>query len=319
MKSGITAEKVGRSPIPSTDWPELPWSGWDETASTLQLWLQVVGKIRLVLATRINHWWHVTLYPTCRGLTTSPMPYGARMVQIDFDFTSHQLYFQSSDGFRESFPLEPMSVADFYQKVMGKMTQMGMPVKIWTMPCEIPDAIPFDQDHQHAAYDAAYVTRFWKILVQTDRVATKFRSRFTGKVSPVHFFWGGFDLAITRFSGRIAPRHASVPGVPDSVVQAAYSHEVSSFGFWPGGSVLQEPVFYAYAYPAPPGFSDATVRPDGAYFFQTLGEFVLPYEAVRLSNEPDQTLLDFMQSTYEAAADLGRWNRCELEAFSKEI
>jgi hypothetical protein len=300
-------------------WPELPWLDWQETAATLHLWMQVIGKIRLALATPINHWWHITFYPTSRGLTTMPMPYDNRMVQIDFDFLDHQLLFQTNDGLQQRMDLKPMSVADFYLGVMNQMKSLNMPVKIWTTPCEIPEPIPFEKDHMHAAYDAPYVTRFWKILLQTERVFTEFRSTFLGKVSPVHFFWGGFDLALTRFSGRSAPPHQSVPHIPDHVVQTAYSHEVSSCGFWPGGPGLQEPVFYAYAYPAPQGFFNSPIRPAEAYFNEMLGEFLLPYDAVRLSHNPDQTLLEFLQSTYEATATLGQWNRNELEALNGPV
>lgn len=318
MRTKITSNQAKENAVINSlsDWPELPWTEWQETASTLNLWFQVVGKIRLALATPLNHWWHVAFYITCRGLTTSPMPYGNRMLQIDFDFIHHQVIFQTSDGFQETLALRPMSVSDFYDKVMDKMMVLGMPIKIYTLPTEIPGAVPFEQDQQHSAYDSSYATRFWRILLQTERVATAFQSRYVGKVSPVHFFWGGFDLAVTRFSGRLAPKHDNVPGIPDAVVQSAYSHEVSSFGFWPGGSSLPEPVFYSYAYPAPPGFAKASVQPNEAYFFEPLGEFVLPYEAVRAATDPEQALWAFMQSTYEAAADLGQWNRAELELVS---
>jgi hypothetical protein len=325
MKEGITASTTRfeqARPLRlnlNKKWPELPWAHWAETASTLQLWTQIIGKIRLALAPRINHWWHITLYPTCRGLTTSPMPYGDRMVQIDFDFINHQLLFQTDEGITESITLEPMPVADFYAKVMDKMTHIDMPVKIRTLPCEIPDPIPFEQDDTHKAYDPEYATRFWTILLEAERVFTEFRSGFIGKVSPVHFFWGGFDLAVSRFSGQLAPKHASVPNIPDSVVQTAYSHEVISCGFWPGGSVLPEPIFYAYAYPAPEGFSSAPVIPKETYFHQTLGEFVLPYKAVRSAENPDEMLLAFLRSTYEAGASLLEWNRNALEAASKNI
>lgn len=302
-----------------TDWPELRWPDWRETATTLHMWTQIIGKIRLALATPLNHWWHAALYITSRGLTASPMPYGNRVLQIDFDFLSHQLIFQTSDGMQEILALAPMSVADFYTQVMEKMDSLEMPVTIQAQPSEVPAPIPFASNHQQASYDASSATKFWKILLQSDRVITKFRSRFIGKVSPVHVFWGGFDLAHSRFSGRVAPKHASVPNISDHVVQTAYSHEVSSCGFWPGGPALPEPVFYAYAYPAPPGYSEAKVLPSEAYFHPTLGEFILPYEAVRIASDPDQVLLSFLQSTYEAAADLGKWNRSELEAVKLAI
>ena len=247
------------------------------------------------------------------------MPYGERMLQIDFDFVRHQLILQTSDGLRENLALKPMPVAEFYAQVMQSLEKLGMPVKIHTLPSEVPNGIPFEKDFLHASYDGAAAHCFWSILLQACRVMTKFRAWFIGKVSPVHFFWGGFDLAVTRFSGRIAPKHGSVADTPDSVVQTAYSHEVSSLGFWPGGPGLEEPVFYSYAYPAPPGFGDAAVRPAGASFKEALGEFILPYEVVRLAKDPEQTLLDFAQSTYEAAANLGQWPRHELEASSDAI
>jgi hypothetical protein len=301
------------------NWPVLTWSEWQATQETLHMWMQIIGKIRLALATRINHWWHVTLYATSRGLTTSPMPYGNRTIQIDFDFTDHRLLFQTSDGRQESIPLRPMSVATFYTQVLERMNTLGMPLKIRPIPSEVPDPIPFDQDETHAAYDADAVTRFWKATLETERIFTQFRSRFIGKVSPVQFFWGGFDLAVTRFSGRRAPEHGSVPNIPDSVVKTAYSHEVSSCGFWPGGAMLPEPIFYAYAYPTPEGFGNASINVPEAYFHETLGEFILPYEAVRTAVNPDKLLLTFLQNTYEAAANLGQWNRNELEASNSEI
>lgn len=319
MQSRMTSVKNEQDRFSQIDWPELSWLAWRDTAATLHMWMQIVGKIRLALATRVNHWWHVALYPTCRGLTTSPMPYGNRMLQIDFDFLSHQLIFLTSDELDETIVLEPMPVSAFYRQVMEKMNQLGMPVTIWTTPTEIPNPIPFEQDHQHSAYDARSVTQFWKILLHTYRVFTEFRARFLGKVSPVHFFWGSFDLAVTRFSGKGAPIHGSVPNIPDRVVQTAYSHEVSSGGFWPGSDLLPEPIFYSYAYPAPVGFSDAVVHPTGAYFNQDVGEFILPYEIVRRANNPDQLILEFLQSTYEAAANLGAWNRRELEAQNASI
>ncbi len=295
------------------DWPELPWQEWQDTAETLQLWMQIVGKIRLKLAVATNHWWHVTLYTTCRGLTTSPMPYEGRFLQIDFDFLDQQLVLQTSDGLRETVLLKPMTVSTFYTKVIARLNRLNIDVTVDKQPSEIADAIPFDEDMQHQAYDAAYATRFWRALLQSERVFTHFRSQFLGKVSPVHFFWGGMDLAVTRFSGRTAPTHGPVPGVPDSIVQAAYSHEVSSCGFSPGNAILPEPSFYAYAYPAPEGFANAKVNPEGAYFHPTLSEFILPYEAVRQAADPDRVLLSFLQSTYEAAANLGQWNRPALE------
>lgn len=304
---------------PAKPWPNLRWEDWHDTAETLQMWLQVIGKIKLALAPAINHWWHVTLFPTCRGLTTSPMPYQFRYLQIDFDFVDHQLIFQTDNGMQETIALHPMPVAVFYQSVTESLDRLGMPVAINTTPSEVPNPIPFEEDYQHQAYDAGFVNRFWQILLQSNRVFSRFRSRYLGKVSPIQFFWGGMDLAVTRFSGRQAPEHASVPFIPDRVVKTAYSHEVSSCGFWPGGAMLPEPIFYAYAYPTPGGFGDAPVRPAAAYFKPELGEFILPYEAVRQANDPDAFLLEFLQSSYEAAANLANWNRSELEASETDI
>jgi hypothetical protein len=298
----------------NADWPSLPYAEWGDSCATLQFWTQVIGKIRLAQAPMLNHWWQVPLYVTSRGLTTSPMPFGARTVQIDFDFIDHQLVFACSDGATRSLALVPRSVADFYREVMARLRSLGLSVKLWTMPVEIPDAIPFEQDHQHKSYDKEYVTRFWRILVQCDRVLNRFRAGFTGKVSPVHFFWGSFDLAVTRFSGRRAPDH---PGTAlhlgDWVMREAYSHEVSSAGFWPGGGAVAAPAFYSYAYPQPSGFEAAPIRPSGAAWRQDLGEFILPYDVVRQAASPDDCLLDFFASTYEAAADLGKWDRAALE------
>lgn len=294
-------------------WPELPWTAWRDTCATLQLWTQVVGKIRMTLMPKLNHTWHVTLYVTCRGLTTAPMPYGTRMLQIDFDFVDHVLAMQLSDGSRETVKLKPMSVAAFYGEVMRKLEALGTPVRIWPVPCEVASPVPFEKDETNAAYDPEYAWRFWQALVQADRVFTEFRSRFMGKVSPVHYFWGAMDLAVTRFSGRRAPEHPSAPGLPDRVVHDAYSHEVSSAGFWPGGESFQEAMFYSYAYPQPLGYESAKPRAASASFNKGMGEFVLPYEAVRTAANPDEMLLDFLQSTYEAAADLGKWERESLE------
>lgn len=314
QRRGGSRQKPAQVEPAETEWPDLPWEEWAEIAQTFHLWTQIIGKIRLALMPPINHCWQTTLYLTCQGLTTAPMPYGNRHLQIDFDFLEHQLILQTSEGQQAGFALQPMSVADFYAQVMDGLNRLDMPVSIWRMPVEVPDPIPFEQDHHHAAYDALFVTRFWQILLKTEMVFTQFRSRFLGKVSPVHYFWGAPDLAMTRFSGRKAPVHASVPGIADSVVQDAYSHEVSSCGFWPGGPMLPEPVFYAYAYPAPPGFAEAKVAPQDAYFHSGLGEFVLPYRVVQQASNPTETLLSFLQSSYEAAANLGHWNRAVLEA-----
>lgn len=294
-------------------WPALPLAGWQDTYATLHMWTQVVGKVRLALAPPINHWWQVTLYVTPRGLTTSAMPHGTRTFAIDFDFLDHALRIVTSDGGVRAFPLRPEPVADFYAATFAALRELGLDVRIWGTPVEVEAPVPFERDHQHASYDPDAAQRFWRILVQADRVFTEFRSRFLGKVSPVHFFWGGFDLAVTRFSGRGAPKHGPVPNVADFVVQEAYSHEVSSLGFWPGGGPLPEPVFYAYASPEPPGFKEAWVEPEGAYYSQDLGEFLLPYEAVRTAASPGDALLRFAESTYAAAADLARWDRAALE------
>ncbi len=295
-------------------WSPLRFADWSDTCATLHLWTQVVGKVRLVQSPWINHSWHVTLYVTPRGLTTSPIPFGTRTLSIDFDFADHQLVLATSTGDRRTLALRPQSVADFYAAVMAALDELGTPVRIHTTPNEIADAIPFEEDRTHAAYDPAAAARFWQALVQVDRVFKVFRAGFVGKCSPVHFFWGSFDLAVTRFSGRPAPPHpGGVPHMPDWVAREAYSHEVSSAGFWPGNASFPEPIFYSYAYPEPGGFRDARTRPEAARFEPTLGEFVLPYEAVRTSDEPDATLLAFLQSTYEAAADRAGWERAALE------
>jgi hypothetical protein len=295
-------------------WSSLPLAAWQDTYATLHMWTQIVGKIRLALVPNLNHWWHSTLYVTPRGLTTASIPDKTRSFQISFDFLDHQLLIETSDGITKRIALAPRSVADFYQNLMGTLSEMGIEVKIWKMPQEVADPILFDQDHQHAAYDPEYAQRWWRILVQVDRVMTVFRSRFIGKSSPVHFFWGSFDLAVTRFSGRRAPEHpGGIPHMADWVTREAYSHEVSSCGFWPGGGSVVEPVFYAYAYPAPQGFRDYPVQPQEAFYSSDLQEFILPYEAVRQADDPDALLLTFLQSTYEAAANLGDWDRGELE------
>jgi hypothetical protein len=290
-------------------WPELPLQAWRDTYATLHMWTQVIGKIRLAQAPLVNHWWQVPLYVTPRGLTTSPVPYRHRSFQIDFDFISHALHVASSDGERRSIELRPMSVAAFHRQVMDLLRTLGLDVHIWTTPVEIANPIPFEADHQHAAYDADHVNRFWRILLQVDRVFTLFRARYIGKVSPVHFFWGSFDLAVTRFSGRPAP----VKPDADRMTREAYSHEVSSCGFWPGGDGVEQPAFYSYAYPEPEGFAAATVRRSAAFYDSGLGQFILPYDAVRQAESPDDTLLEFLQATYVTAATLGKWDRSGLE------
>jgi hypothetical protein len=300
----------------STDevWPSLPLENWRETCATLHMWTQIVGKIRLVQSPWLNHSWHATLYVTARGLGTSPVPYGNRMFQIDFDFINHQLSVQSTDGSSGGFALEPQSVATFYERLMEEMRKLDLHVNIRKTPNEVVDAIPFDRDEVQREYDGEYVTRFWRALLQADRLFEQFRARFLGKCSPVHFFWGAPDLAVTRFSGRRAPKHpGGIPNLPDWVTRDAYSHEVSSCGFWPGGGPIPYPAFYSYAYPEPAGFAEAPVEPGEAFYSTDLGEFILPYDVVRQAQSPDDTLLDFLQTTYEAAARLGKWERSLLE------
>jgi hypothetical protein len=295
-------------------WPALPYAEWKNTFETLRLWLQIIGKVRLVQSPWVNHQWHVTLYVTARGLTTSPIPHGVRTFEIDFDFIDQQLAIHADDGRSRMLALEAQSVANFYRRVMAMLAELGVPVKINRQPNEVPQAILFDQDEVHRAYDADAATRFWRVLIQVDRVFKEFRSRFMGKCSPVHFFWGAGDLAVTRFSGRRAPKHpGGFPNMPDDLIREAYSHECSSVGFWPGGEQAPYPFFFAYAYPAPAGFPDARVRPAKARFDAGLGEFVLPYDALRESADPAAALLDFAQSTYEAAANLAGWDRAGLE------
>jgi hypothetical protein len=293
-------------------WPRLDYSAWADTCTTLQLWTQVVGKIRLALTPLVNHWWATTLYVTARGLTTSPMPWQGGALQIDFDFIDHQLILRLSAGRMERVALVPRSVADFYAEVTRRLHALGVDVHIWTMPVEIPDAIPFETDHVHKSYDAAAAHLFWQQLVQAHRVFNIFRARFLGKCSPAHFFWGAMDLAVTRFSGRAAPPiQRTAPNVGLWVMQEAYSHEVSSAGFWPGNGGYGKAAFYCYAYPEPEGFAQASVK--GASYDSTLGEFVLPYDAVAASASPDETLLNFLQASYEAAADRAKWDRGALE------
>jgi Family of unknown function (DUF5996) len=297
-------------------WPSLPLEAWRDTYATLHMWTQVIGKIRLELTPRINHWWNSTLYVSSRGLTTSLIPYGSGGFAITFDFLDHQLRIETSEGGSRSIPLAPRPVAEFYRETMASLGALGIKVSIWTTPTEVPNPIPFEQDFEHKAYDGEYARRFWRILIQADRVFTEFRSRFLGKVSPVHFFWGSFDLAVSRFSGRPAPPHPSVPYVADVVTREAYSHEVSSCGFWPGGAGFEAPAFYAYAYPAPDGFDQYRIQPAEAFYSKEFGEFLLPYDAVRSAQAPDEALLPFLQSTYEAAANLGHWERAALERAS---
>ena len=296
-------------------WPALPLNAWADTCATLHMWTQIVGKIRLGESAPINHGWHSTLYVTARGLTTSPIPHGHRIFQIDFDFIDHTLVLEVSDGRSARVPLEPQTVAVFYRRVMDALAGLDIDVRIYAKPNEVADPIPFDRDEVHRAYDRAAVNRFWRVLVQNDRVFKRFRSGFLGKCSPVHLFWGALDLAVTRFSGRPAPPHpGGIPNLPDRVTREAYSHEVSSAGFWAGGGAIAYPAYYSYAYPEPPGFASAAVGPREAFYSTDLHEFILPYDVVRTSADPDRVLLEFLQSTYVAAADLARWDRAALES-----
>ncbi len=300
-------------PADDLAWPELELANWRPTRDTLHLWTQVVGKVRLALSPPQNHWWHVPLYVTTRGLTTGPMPYGERSVGVMFDFIRHQLVIFCSDGAEVLRRLEPMSVAAFYAMTLKALAEVGVQVRIWPVPVELPDPVPFADDHAHAAYDRIYAQRFWRALVSSERVMTAFRGRFVGKSSPTHFFWGSFDLAGTRFSGREAPPHPGVPIMPDFITRDAYSHEVVSSGFWPGGDGLEDPIFYTYAYPTPDGFAEAAVLPTEASWNAAFGEFVLPYAAVRAAADPAAALTAFLQTTYATGADALGWDRAALE------
>lgn len=300
---------------PHDVWPDLPLAAWQDTRDTLHLWTQIVGKIRTIQTPWLNHSWHVTLYVSARGLTTSVIPCGARTLEVEFDFIDHVLWLRSSDGQTRQVMLRPQTVAEFYAAVLMALHELGFALRIHPMPNEIANPIRFDQDRVHKAYDADSANRFWRILVRSHRVMAQFRTAFLGKASPVHFFWGSFDLAVTRFSGRTAPLHpGGVPYLPDDIVREAYSHEVSSAGFWPGGGgPIDYPAYYSYAYPAPEGFAAARVQPEAAFFSKDLGEFLLPYDAVRTAADPEATLMAFLQSTYDAAADRADWNRAALE------
>ncbi len=293
----------------SESWPALPLSAWADTYATLHMWTQIVGKVRLALSPRVNHWWEVPLYVSARGLTTSPIPYGEGVFEVQFDFIDHKLEVSTSRGETKSFPLQPRTVADFHGEFFSLLQSLQIDVKIWDMPVEIPNPVRFDQDTVHGAFDPQYANTFWRILVNVDSVFKEFRSRFIGKVSPVHFFWGSFDLAVTRFSGRRAPER---PGA-DAITREAYSHEVSSVGFWPGGGDIKGAAFYSYAAPSPEGFGSRQVLPSAAQYNQQLGEFLLMYDDMRVLKSPRVALLDFCQTTYEAAADLGKWDRAALE------
>jgi hypothetical protein len=304
MEHALSASDVQNS------WPALPLESWKDTYATLHMWTQIVGKVRLALTPKVNHWWNVPLYVNARGLTTSPIPYGTRAFEIQFDFFTHQLEILCSDGRLRSLPLLPRSVAEFYEEFMAALHSANIDVKIWHMPVEIPDPLPFDQDRIHASYDAEAVSRFWRILLSVDEVLKEFRARFIGKSSPVHFFWGSFDMAVTRFSGRRAPERPNA----DSITREAYSHEVISVGFWPGSGDVKEAAFYCYAAPEPQGFREAQVKPESAFYHSGLSEFLLMYDDVRRAPSPKSALLAFAQSTYEAGANLGNWDRQALEA-----
>jgi hypothetical protein len=297
-------------------WPALPLTSWNDTLATLHMWTQVVGKVRMALTPPTNHWWNVPLYVSARGLTTSLIPYGKSGFEMEFDFQAHQLEVRTTDARSKAVALAPRSVADFYQECMATLRSLGIEVKIWKMPVEIPDPIPFDRDTQHASYDRAAVQKLWRILVSADEVFQAFRARFVGKSSPVHFFWGSFDLAVTRFSGRRAPERNDPDPVLRKIMQEAYSHEVISAGWWPGTPEIPGSAFYCYAAPQPEGFATQTVRPKAAYYQQQMGEFVLNYDDVRSAKSPTGTLLDFLQSTYEAGATTGKWDRAALERSS---
>jgi Family of unknown function (DUF5996) len=298
----------------SSAWPALPFAEWQDTATTLHMWTQIVGKIRLTWTPWTNHSWHVTLYLTARGLTTSPIPHPAGIFEIRFDFIDHKLRILKSDGTMQVIELRPKSVAAIYREIMTALSALKIDTKINTTPNEVEPAIPFDEDDKHRSYDPEYANRFWRVLLQSDRVFKDFRSRFCGKCSPVHFFWGSFDLAVTRFSGRPAPPHpGGVPHLPDAITREAYFQEVSSLGFWPGNTAAPTPVFYSYAYPEPPGFAATKIQPEVAFYETKLREFILPYDAVRTAQDPDQVLLEFAQSAYDAASNLGKWDRAALE------
>jgi hypothetical protein len=290
-------------------WPELPLEAWQNTYATLHMWTQIVGKVRLALSPRINHWWEVALYVNARGLTTSAIPYDGKVFEVQFDFIDHKLIIQTSWGTSKTLALKPQSVAAFYAEFMSALQSLGIAVKIWTMPCEVPNPVPFDRDTQHASYDPEYAHRFWQVLVSCEDIFQEFRAGFIGKDSPVHFFWGSFDLCVTRFSGRRAPERVGA----DPVTREAYSHEVISAGFWPGGGDIKGAAFYAYAAPEPAGFAEQKVQPAAAFYHPQMKEFLLMYDDLRRAASPRQALLSFLQSTYDAGANLAHWDRKDLE------
>jgi len=313
MRADFEDGWIDLSSTPEAPWPELNYRTWRETAITLQLWTQIVGKIRLALTPWLNHSWQVPLYVTGRGLGTLAVPAGNEILEMEFDFLAHELRTRTSRGAERALSLKQRSVSEFYRELMSQLRELGIAVSIHEMPNEVSDPIPFSSDDRHSSYDAAAAHAFWRALIQADRILKQFRTGFLGKASPVHFFWGSFDLAVTRFSGRRAPLHpGGVPGLPDAVTREAYSHEVSSAGFWPGNDAFPAAAFYSYAYPEPAGFRAGAVPP-GAYFDEKLGEFILPYETVRTASAPESLLLDFLARTYEAAADAAAWDRAQLE------
>jgi hypothetical protein len=301
-------------------WPELPYAEWKDVCTTLHLWTQIVGKVSLAATPWLNHSWHITLHLTARGLSTPLISLCERDLQIEFDFVDHVVWLRASDGHCHRIDLRPMPVAEFYAALWHGLSELDVELRISGLPNEISDPVPFENDYANRSYDRDFANRFWRVLLRTHGVLSYFRTSFLGKASPVHFFWGSFDLAVTRFSGRRAPAHpGGVPHLADAVVREAYSHEVSSAGFWPGGGLIDYPAFYSYAYPQPDGFASAAVRPAEAFFSKELGEFILPYDAVRTAPDPENTLLEFLRSTYDAAADAGKWDRAELECALGEI
>jgi hypothetical protein len=300
-------------------WPALPLGDWRDTYDTLHMWTQIVGKIRLAQSPLVNHWWNVPLYVNARGLTTSLMPIGSRSFEIKLDFLAHELIIETSDGQRRAVALAPRSVADFYSEVMSQLRSLEIRVPIWTMPVEVEHPIPFERDVIHRSYDAEQVRRFFDVLVCAHRVFERFRARFTGKCSTVQFFWGGFDLVVSRFSGNNAPPHPPVANIATSIVREAYSREVCSAGFWPGGPPVDEPIFFSYVYPEPSGFASAELQPPAAHYDENLREYVVPYDAIRTADSPDDTLLDFLESTYAAAAELAQWDRAALERDRRDL
>jgi hypothetical protein len=309
MDENMSPEAIRTRASDNEALPALPFDSWKNTLGTLHMWAQMVGKVRLKLCPLVNHWWNVPFYVTARGMTTSSMPYEQRAIEAQFDFIDHRLSIESSDGRAVAMALAPQSVAEFYKTFMAALGELGVNVPIWTVPCELPNPTPFEQDYAHASYDAEAAHKFWRIIVWVDEIFKEFRGGFQGKASPVHFFWGSFDLAVTRFSGRPAPER---PGA-DTITREAYSHEVSSAGFWPGGGDIKGPAFYSYAAPEPPGFAEARVGPQTAFYHPQMKEFLLMYDDVRAAASPKAALMEFLQSTYDAAADLGKWDRKSLE------